>query len=167
MTTVGQYDHVAAAAYLLKHAGTTALMVVNAQTGQPADIITEADGARAIADGTDVGNVRVSAVMTTRPALITTTSIRDAAKIMTARRISVTCPSPTMPASPEWLTSPTCAGADQRRRRMTGTGRRSGPSGTGHAFALTTAVLPQSGSNRPHPNDRKAQISQFGTQLRP
>jgi predicted transcriptional regulator len=51
VTTVGQYDHVAAAAYLMKHAGTTALIVVNAQTGQPADIITEADGARAIADG--------------------------------------------------------------------------------------------------------------------
>jgi hypothetical protein len=51
---------------------------------------------------------------------------------------------------------------------MTGTGRGSGPSSTGHAFALTTAVLPQSGSNRPHPNDRKAQIIiQFGTQLKP
>jgi CBS domain-containing protein len=51
MTTAGQHDHAAAAAYLMKHAGTTALIVVNAQTGQPADIITEADGARAIADG--------------------------------------------------------------------------------------------------------------------
>ena len=29
-----QHDHVAAAAYLMKHAGTTALMVVDAQTGQ-------------------------------------------------------------------------------------------------------------------------------------
>ena len=34
LTTVGQHDHVAAAAYLIKHAGTTALMVVDAQTGQ-------------------------------------------------------------------------------------------------------------------------------------
>jgi CBS domain len=55
LTTVNQHDHVAAAAYLMKHAGTTALMVVNAQTGQPAGIITEADIARAIADGKDVG----------------------------------------------------------------------------------------------------------------
>ncbi len=85
LTTVNQYDHVAAAAYLMKHAGTTALMVVNAQTGQPAGIITEADVARAIADGKDVNDVRVDAVMTTRPALITTTSIRHAAKIMTTR----------------------------------------------------------------------------------
>ncbi len=54
VATVGQYDHVAAAAYLMKHAGTTALTVVNAQTGQPAGIITEADIDRAIADGKDV-----------------------------------------------------------------------------------------------------------------
>ena len=84
-TTVQQHDHVAAAAYLMKHTGATALMVVDAQTGQPAGIITEADVARAIADGKDVNDVWVDAVMTTRPALITTTSIRDAAKIMTTR----------------------------------------------------------------------------------
>ena len=51
LTTAGQYDHVAAAAYLMKHAGTTALLVMNEQTGQPAGIITEADVARVIADG--------------------------------------------------------------------------------------------------------------------
>src|SRR5215468_1771781 len=81
LTTVNQHDHVAAAAYLMKHAGTTALMVVNAQTGQPAGIITEADVARAIADGKDINDVRVHAVMTTRPAVNTTTSIRDAAAV--------------------------------------------------------------------------------------
>ena len=36
LTTVEQQAHVAAAAYLMKHAGTTALMVVDPQTGQPA-----------------------------------------------------------------------------------------------------------------------------------
>jgi CBS domain-containing protein len=85
LTTIGQHDHAAAAAYLMKHAGATALMVVNAQTGRPAGIITEADVARAIADGKDVNDVWVDAVMTTRPALTTTTSIHHAAKIMTAR----------------------------------------------------------------------------------
>jgi CBS domain-containing protein len=85
LATIGQHDHAAAAAYLMKHAGATALMVVNAQTGRPAGIITEADVARAIADGKDVNDVWVDAVMTTRPALITTTSIHHAAKIMTAR----------------------------------------------------------------------------------
>jgi CBS domain-containing protein len=87
LTTVTQHDHVAAAAYLMKHAGTTALIVVDAQTGQPAGIITEADVARAIADGKDVNDVWASAVMITRPAVTTTASIRDAAKIMTARHL--------------------------------------------------------------------------------
>ena len=36
LTTVKQHDHVAAAAYLMKHTGTTALIVVDAQTGRPA-----------------------------------------------------------------------------------------------------------------------------------
>ena len=56
-------------------------------TGQPAGIITEADIARAIADGKDLNDVRVYAVMITRPAITTTTSIRDAAKIMTTRHL--------------------------------------------------------------------------------
>ena len=84
VTTVGQHDHVAAAAYLMKHAGTTALLVLDAQTGQPVGIITEADIARAIADDKDVNDVWTGGVITTRPAVTTTTSIRDVAKIMTA-----------------------------------------------------------------------------------
>jgi len=82
-TTVNQHDHVAAAAYLMKHAGTTALMVVDAQTGQPAGIITEADVAHAIGDGRDVNNTWVDAVMTIRPAVTATTSIRETATMMT------------------------------------------------------------------------------------
>ena len=85
VTTVNQHDHVAAAAYLMKHAGTTALLVLDAQAGEPVGIITAADVARAIADGKDVNEVWADAAMTTRPALTTTTSIRDAAKIMTTR----------------------------------------------------------------------------------
>ena len=85
LTTVSQHDHVAAAAHLMKHAGTTALMVVDAQTGHPAGIITETDVAHAIADGKDVNDLWPDAVMTTRPAVTTTTSIRDAATTMTAR----------------------------------------------------------------------------------
>ena len=86
LTTTAQYDHVAAAEYLMKHAGTTALMVVNEQTGRPAGIITQADVARTIADGKDPNDIRVYAAMITRPAISTTTSLRDAAEIMTARR---------------------------------------------------------------------------------
>ena len=84
LTTVNQHDHIAAAAYLMKHAGTTSLMVMDTQTDQPTGIITEADIIHAIADGKDINDTWVDAVMTTRPAVITTTSIRDTAKIMTA-----------------------------------------------------------------------------------
>ena len=84
LTTAGQDDHVAAAAYLMKHASATALMVTDTHTGQPTGIITQADVTRAIAGGKDPNDVRVHAVMTTRPAITTTSSIRDAATIMTA-----------------------------------------------------------------------------------
>jgi CBS domain-containing protein len=49
-TPVEQAAHVAAAVYLMKHAGATALMVLDAQTGQPIGIITQADTAGAVAD---------------------------------------------------------------------------------------------------------------------
>ena len=84
LTTVEQTGHAAAAAYLMKHAGTTALVVLSPQTGQPAGIITEADIAHAVADGKDLNETRIRDLMTADPATIdTTTSIRDAAIIMT------------------------------------------------------------------------------------
>ncbi len=85
LTTVEQQAHVAAAAYLMKHAGTTALMVLNSQADQPVGVITEADIARAVADGKDVNNTRIYELITTRSAVITTTtSVRDAARLMTS-----------------------------------------------------------------------------------
>jgi predicted transcriptional regulator len=109
LTTVGQDDHLAAAAYLMKHAGTTPLMVMDAQTGQPAGIITGADIADAIADGKDVNDLWADAVMPTRPAVTATTSIRDAAEIMTARHFRH-LPVAGDTGSSEWSTSSTCAG---------------------------------------------------------
>ncbi len=85
LTTVEQQGHVAAAAYLMKHAGATALMVLEAWTDQPVGIITEAEIAHAVADGKDVNRVRIYELMTTRPTVIkTTTGVRDAAKVMTS-----------------------------------------------------------------------------------
>jgi CBS domain-containing protein len=85
LTTVEQNDHVAAAAYLMKHAGATAVTVLDARTGQPVGIITEADIAHAVADGKDVNITRIHALMTTRPTVINAaTSVRDAAKVMTS-----------------------------------------------------------------------------------
>ena len=85
LTTVERYDHVAAAAYLMRHAGATSLMVLDASTDQLIGIVTEEDVAHAVADGKDVNEIRIHDVMTTRPTVITpATSIRDAAKIMTS-----------------------------------------------------------------------------------
>jgi CBS domain-containing protein len=85
LTTVEQNDHVAAAAYLMKHAGATAITVLDPRTSQPAGIVTEADIAHSVADGKDVNTTRIYELMTARPTVIkTTTSIRDAAEIMTS-----------------------------------------------------------------------------------
>ncbi len=85
LTTVEQNDHVAAAAYLMKHAGATAVTVLDPRTSQPAGIITEADIAHSVADGKDVNTTRIYELMTTRPTVINaTTSVRDAAKVMTS-----------------------------------------------------------------------------------
>jgi CBS domain-containing protein len=85
LTTVEQNDHVAAAAYLMKHAGATAVMVLDPRTSRPVGIVTEADIAHAVADGKDVNNTRIYELMTTRPTVIsTTTSVRDAAEVMTS-----------------------------------------------------------------------------------
>ena len=61
LTTVEEGTPVAAAAYLMKHAGAAALMIRDVRTGQLIGIITEADIARAIAAGKDSA---VSASMT-------------------------------------------------------------------------------------------------------
>lgn len=59
-TTVGQYDHVAAATYLMKHAGTTVLTVLGGQqSNQPVGYITETDIAAAMAQGTDLNETRI------------------------------------------------------------------------------------------------------------
>jgi CBS domain-containing protein len=87
VTMVDQNDHVAAAAYLMKRADATALIVTQAQTGQPIGIITDADVSRAVADGKNPNDVRIYELMTAHPTVVsTTTSIRDAAKVMTSRR---------------------------------------------------------------------------------
>jgi CBS domain-containing protein len=86
LTTVDQNDHVAAAAYLMRHAGATALVVVDGQqTNRPVGIITEADIVHTVADGKDPNNVRILDLMTTSMTVVKqTTSIRDAAEMMVA-----------------------------------------------------------------------------------
>ena len=87
VTTVEQNDHVAAAAYLMKRADATALIVTQAHTGKPIGIITEADISHAVADGKNPDDVRIYQLMTADPIVVrTTASIRDAAKVMTSGR---------------------------------------------------------------------------------
>jgi len=87
VTTVGQYDHVAAAAYLMKHSGVSALVVVDSQTDQTLGIVTEADIAHAVADGKDLNEARIHDLMTERPTVIhPKTSVIEAARIMTNGR---------------------------------------------------------------------------------
>jgi CBS domain-containing protein len=87
VTTVEQNDHLAAAAYLMKRANATALIVTQAQTGQPIGIITDADVSHVVADGKNPNDVRIYQLMTANPTVVdTTTSVRDAAKVMTSRR---------------------------------------------------------------------------------
>ncbi len=87
VTMVDQNDHVGAAAYLMKRADATALIVTQAQTGQPIGIITEADISHAVADGKNPNDVRIYQLMTARPTVVnTTTSIRHAAEVMTSGR---------------------------------------------------------------------------------
>ena len=87
VTTVEQNDHVAGAAYLMKRAGATALVVTQAQTHEPIGIITEADISHLVADGKNPNDVRIFQLMTARPTVVSaTTGIREAAGVMTGGR---------------------------------------------------------------------------------
>ena len=84
LTTAHAGDHIAAAAYLMKHAGATALVVLDAGTDRPVGIVTDTDVAHAVADGKNVNEVRISEVMTPDPTVVgTACSLREAAELMT------------------------------------------------------------------------------------
>src|SRR5215813_6581651 len=83
LTTAQTTDHIAAAAYLMKHAGSTALVVLDAETDRPIGIVTDTDVSHVVADGKNVNDVRISDVMTPDPTVVgTTTSLREAAEFM-------------------------------------------------------------------------------------
>ncbi len=86
LSTVKPNDHAAAAAYLMKHARASALVIVDDEEARrPLGLITEADIVRTVADGKDVNEVRIHDLMTTDPTVITgATSVRNAAESMIA-----------------------------------------------------------------------------------
>ena len=83
VTTVTPNDHVAAAAYLMRRAGATALVILHGQTSQPIGLITEADIVQLVADGRDADEVRIHDLMARQLSLIDAAAgIRDAADTM-------------------------------------------------------------------------------------
>jgi CBS domain-containing protein len=86
LTTVEPDAHLGAAAYLMRHARTTCLVVVDdEQAKRLVGLLTEADVVHAVGDGNDVNDVRIRDLMTTSPTVInSTTTIHDAAKSMVA-----------------------------------------------------------------------------------
>jgi CBS domain-containing protein len=66
--TVGPNDHVAAAAYLMRHDSVTTLLVLSSErSDQPMGIITDSHIAQAAADGKDLNEVRIYELMDTHP----------------------------------------------------------------------------------------------------
>jgi CBS domain-containing protein len=60
VTTVESAGHLAAAAYLMKHSGDSALVVTtDDDSRRPVALITDADISQAVADGRDLGQVRI------------------------------------------------------------------------------------------------------------
>jgi len=86
LSTVEPEDHAAAAAYLMRHAKATALVVVGDERARrPLGLITEADIVQAVADKKNLDQVRIRDLMTKNPTVITAgTSVREAAESMLA-----------------------------------------------------------------------------------
>ena len=62
--TVDPNDHVAAAAYLMRHKSVTTLIVLNGErSDRPVGIITDTHIAQAVADGKDLNEVRIYDLM--------------------------------------------------------------------------------------------------------
>ncbi len=88
LTTVEASGHLAAAAYLMKHAGETALVVIDdEQAKRPIGLIADADISQAVADGNDVDEVRIHDLMNNNPnVIVATTSVHEAAEAMVTGR---------------------------------------------------------------------------------
>jgi len=86
LTVADPNDHMAAAAYLMKHAGVTALVVIDDDAARrPVGLITDADIVQSVADNKDLNDVRILALVTSSPTVVRTgTSLNEAASTMVA-----------------------------------------------------------------------------------
>jgi CBS domain-containing protein len=89
VTTVEQRAHLAAAAYLMKRSGDTALVVVEADgSGVPIGVVTDTDVSQAVADGRDLEQLRVTDALSATPVTVTPdTTVGDALRPMVQHRI--------------------------------------------------------------------------------
>jgi CBS domain-containing protein len=83
-TTVEPDAHVASAAYLMKRAGDSALVVTSDDARRvPIAMITDADVSQAVADGRDLDDTRINQLRLTRPVAVDPgTSVAEAAEEM-------------------------------------------------------------------------------------
>jgi CBS domain-containing protein len=89
VVSVERDAHLAAAAYLMKKAGDTALVVVDNEADlRPVAVITDTDVAAAVADGKDPNDVRISDLSGRTPIIVSSDgTAADAADLMVSSRI--------------------------------------------------------------------------------
>jgi CBS domain-containing protein len=83
-TTVEPDSHVASAAYLMKRSHDSALVVTADLDGHlPIAVITDADVSQAVADGSDLNEIRINQLGLRRPAVVSPgTTVAEAAEQM-------------------------------------------------------------------------------------
>ncbi len=83
-TTVETDAHLASAAWLMRRAGDSALVVTPEDgAGGPVAVITDASISHAVADGRDLGEIRITALGLPRPLCVPpSTPVREAAQQM-------------------------------------------------------------------------------------
>jgi CBS domain-containing protein len=89
LISVEQGAHLAAAAYLMKHAGDTALVVVNDDVARvPVAVLTDVDVAQAVADGKNPNDVRIADLISREPITVAPeTPVTEAVQRMISHRI--------------------------------------------------------------------------------
>ena len=82
-TTIEPDAHVASAAYLMKRAHDSALVVTSGDGRVPIAVITDADVSQAVADGRDLNDTRINQLRLSRPVVVSpATSVAEAAERM-------------------------------------------------------------------------------------
>jgi CBS domain-containing protein len=90
VTSIERHAHLAAVAYLMRHAGDTAVVVTtDDETRRPVGIITETDITQAVADGKDLNELHIDDLPPDRETVTAKpgTTVREAAQTMLSAHI--------------------------------------------------------------------------------